>query len=69
MFESGVKDYVHFPITLDITFPINRKGEPIISCAYCTLFTGRKCVVTNEHILGFEEFVGHNCPLKMEVSK
>ena len=68
MFESGVKGYVHFPITLDVKFPITHKDKPVIACEYCILFTGRKCVITHEPILDFEHTVGYNCPLKMEVS-
>ena len=63
-FETGISDFVHFPITLDITFPIDRKGNPIIACEYCQLFTGRRCTVTEEVIYGAEKYVGFHCPLK-----
>ncbi len=63
-FESGIADFVHIPITLDITFPITQKGKPVIACEFCKLFTGRRCTVTEEVILDPEHFVGYNCPLK-----
>lgn len=63
-FESGISDYLHFPITLDITFPLDRKGNAYICCEYCKLFTGRRCAVTEEVILDEKNFVGYNCPLK-----
>lgn len=66
MFESGVKDYVHFPITVDVSFPISRKGEALVYCEYCKMFTGRKCVLTHEVILDAQHYVGNDCPLKEE---
>jgi hypothetical protein len=66
MFESGVADYVHFPITVDIAFPITLKGKPVIACEYCKLFTGRKCVLTHEVILDPANYVGNMCPIKEE---
>lgn len=62
-FESGISDYVHFPLTLDVTFPVTLKGKPVIACEFCRLFTGRRCVITEEVILDPEHFVGYNCPL------
>ena len=68
-FESGIENYLHFPLELDITFPIDRKGNPVISCEYCKVFTGRKCVITEEVIFEPQKYVGFYCPLKKEESK
>ena len=63
-FESGISDFVHIPLTIDITFPITNKGEVIEACDFCKLFTGRKCVLTEEVIYNPTHFVGYYCPLK-----
>ena len=66
-FESGISDYLHFPLVVDVTFPLTQKGKPVIACEYCKLFTGRRCVMTQEVILDSEHFVGYHCPIKKEV--
>lgn len=68
-FESGIENYLHFPLELDITFPIDKKGKSVISCEYCKVFTGRKCVITEEVIFEPQKYVGFYCPLKKEESK
>lgn len=68
-FESGISDYAHFPLTIDITFPIDRKGNVYICCEYCMLYTGRKCAVTEEVILHPNNYVGYSCPLKKKEEK
>lgn len=62
-FESGISDFEHHTLTLDITFPIDNKGQVHRVCEYCKLFTGRRCAVTEEVILRPEYFVGYRCPL------
>ena len=69
IFESGVEDYIHFPLELDITFPIDKKGKPVISCEYCKVFTGRRCVITEEVIFEPQKYVGFNRKIKKEESK
>jgi hypothetical protein len=68
-FESGIEDYLHFLLELDITFPIDKKGKSIVCCEYCKVFTGRRCAITEEVIFEPQKFVGFNCPLKKEESK
>lgn len=63
-FESGIADFFHIPITLDITFPISNKGEVLKACDFCRLFTGRKCILTEEVIYNPTRYVGYYCPLK-----
>lgn len=65
-FESGISDYLHFPLEVDITFPIDNKGSPVICCKYCKLFTGHRCALTEEVILDPEKYVGYHCQLKKE---
>lgn len=62
-FESGISDFLHIPLTVDVTFPITHKGEVIKACDFCKLFTGRKCVLTEEVIFNPSHYVGYNCPL------
>ena len=68
-FESGIENYIHFPLELDITFPIDKKGKPVISCEYCKVFTGRRCAITEEVIFEPQKYVGFHCPLKKEERK
>ena len=63
-FNSGISDYLHYPLVVDVTFPITDKGVPVIACEYCKLFTGRRCAVTGEVIFDSKKYVGYNCPLK-----
>lgn len=67
-FESGISDYIHIPITVDVMFPLTQKNEPVIVCDFCKLYTGRKCILTDEVVYSPTRFVGYNCPLK-EIAK
>lgn len=68
-FESGVLDYLKIPITLEVSFPINTNGQPVIACKYCRLFTGNRCIETSEVIYQPDKYVGFDCPLKQEVKE
>lgn len=67
-FDTGISDYIHFQIQVDVAFPVTTKGEAVIVCEYCKLFTGRRCCLTEEVIIEPKKYVGYNCPLRKEES-
>ncbi len=68
MFETGVESYVHGTITVDVYFPIDKKGTPHVYCGLCKYFsrsTGR-CNITSDVIPWPDRYIGVNCPANFE---
>lgn len=65
-FETGVQDYLNVSVTMNIAFPIDRRGVARIACNYCPLFSVKRCVRTGEVIVDPEQYVGRFCPIKEE---
>ena len=64
-FESGVKRYITGYAVVDVSFPVDWRDNPDISCNQCKFYsrsTGR-CNLTQEISEYPTKFVGSHCPL------
>ena len=64
-FDSGVKCYIKGRVTLEVSFPVDWRGNAEIACKHCEFFhrTTSKCGL-NHHVVNFpEKYVGDHCPL------
>ena len=64
-FESGVKDYITGYAVVEVSFPVDWRDNPDISCYQCKFFsrsTG-KCHLTQEVSEYPSKHVGSHCPL------
>lgn len=64
--DSGVSDYIHCQATVDVFFPIDRKGVADVSCAQCFFFRKNysTCGLNGEVCQYPSKYVGGSCPLK-----
>lgn len=64
--DSGVSDYVHCQATVDVFFPIDRRGNADISCNQCFFFRRnyQTCGLNGEVCQYPQKYVGGSCPLK-----
>jgi len=67
-FDSGVYGYVVGRCEITVYFPIDKRGEPDISCKQCPYYRmqSRTCGLTEDVIPYGERFVGPKCPLRRE---
>lgn len=67
-FDSGVVNYVDATATVKVSFPVDFRGVPDISCKQCP-FSGnnqRMCQLNKMIVAYPEKFVGQNCPLEVK---
>lgn len=66
-FDSGVAKYIHATATINVTFPVDFKGNADISCCQCFFFRKnyRTCGLNGEICEYPEKFVGSHCPLEV----
>lgn len=64
-FDSGVAEYIHAKATVDVYFPVDRRGNADVSCSACYLYrlSSRYCALTGEVIPYPDKYVGGQCPL------
>lgn len=67
-FESGVSRYVIGCATVQVFFPVDKKGNPDICCRQCRFFRqqSRVCALTGEISAYPDHYVGQTCPLALE---
>jgi hypothetical protein len=69
-FESGVSRYIKGKCTVEVSFPVDHKGNADICCKRCKLFMMRSyvatCALTGEIVPYPDNYVGVNCPLEVE---
>lgn len=67
-FENGVKGYVKASCVVEVNFPINLRGEPVVSCQQCQFFSRSAGICQlNKKICEFPlKYIGSNCPLCFE---
>lgn len=65
-FETGVSSYVVGRATVEVYFPVDRRGEPDVRCELCKFLnrTGRSCQLNKEIVAYPEKYIGSNCPLE-----
>lgn len=64
-FESGVSSYVHGQAVVDVFFPVDRRGNPDISCSQCYFYreSSKRCGLNWEVCQYPNKYVGDSCPL------
>ena len=65
-FESGVASYVHGQATVDVYFPVDKRGDADICCYQCYYFRRnyQTCGLNGEICQYPSKYVGSLCPLK-----
>lgn len=66
-FESGVSSYVIGTAVVEVSFPVDRKGNADVSCSQCFFYreASRRCGLTGQISEYPNKFVGSNCPLEI----
>ena len=67
-FENGVKSYITGYAVVEVSFPVDWRDNPDISCYQCKFFsrsTGR-CNLTQEVSEYPTKYVGSHCPLEIK---
>ena len=64
-FDDGVADYIHAQATVDVFFPVDRKGVADVSCNQCYFFRKNysTCGLNGEVCQYPNKYVGGSCPL------
>ncbi len=64
-FDSGISDYIHAQATVEVFFPVDRKGVADISCNQCYFFrrSYSTCGLNGEVCQYPSKYVGGSCPL------
>lgn len=66
-FDSGVASYVIGSATVEVSFPVDRKGNADVSCSQCFFYreASRRCGLTG-HVSEYpNKYVGSRCPLEI----
>lgn len=68
-FESGVSRYIRGTATINVFFPVDRKGVPDCSCRQCPYHRqqSRTCALNGQITAYPEHYVGQGCPLHIEL--
>lgn len=66
-FESGVSSYVIGTAVVEVSFPVDRKGNADVSCSQCFFYreASRRCGLTGQISEYPNKFVGSHCPLEI----
>lgn len=66
-FDSGVKHYIKAKATVEVSFPVDFKGNADISCYQCYYFrrTYQTCGLNGQICEYPNNYVGSKCPLKI----
>lgn len=67
-FDSGVKSYIKGRAVVEVTFPVDWKGNADVSCYQCKFFSRNTgmCQLTKTISEYPQNYVGSNCPLEIE---
>lgn len=65
-FDNGIATYIHAQATVDVWFPVDRKGNADISCSQCYYYrrSYQTCGLNGEVCAYPDKYVGGCCPLK-----
>ena len=66
-FESGVAKYVKGRATVEVSFPVDFRGNADIRCSQCFFFreASRRCGLNGLVSQYPNKYVGDSCPLEM----
>ncbi len=65
--DTGVSGYVHARASVDVYFPIDRKGNAVVCCTQCDQYVSstRRCGLTHKVCEFPEKYVSGYCPLEI----
>lgn len=66
-FDSGVSSYIKGRATVEVSFPVDLRGNADVSCTQCFFFreASRRCGLTGQISQYPTKYVGDSCPLEM----
>ena len=67
-FDSGVDHYITGVATIEVFFPVDKKGNALINCRQCQFLSSneRMCQLTKAPVAFPNQYVGNGCPLKQK---
>ena len=66
-FDSGVKSYIIGRATVEVSFPVDFRGNADVSCNQCFFFreASKRCALTGQISEYPAKYVGSHCPLEI----
>ena len=66
-FDSGVSSYIKAIATVEVGFPVDRKGVADVSCSQCDYFRrqSQSCALNGKICAYPTKYVGAWCPLEL----
>jgi hypothetical protein len=66
-FDSGVSSYIKAQATVEVYFPVDKKGTADISCSQCDYFRrqSQSCALNGKICAYPTKYVGAWCPLEL----
>ena len=64
-FDSGVCAYVKGVCTIEVNFPVDKRGYADVSCNQCPYYArnSHSCLLNRQVVNYPEKYIGVNCPL------
>lgn len=71
LFDSGVTGYVTAETTVQVHFPVDKKGVPDVRCAQCPFLhrSVNRCQLNDKLVAFPQQYIGQYCPLQFEEVK
>jgi hypothetical protein len=68
IFDNGVSAYVKGTYTVEVNFPVDKRGNADISCNQCPYYgrTSKTCQLNKSVVHYPDKYIGFNCPLSIE---
>jgi hypothetical protein len=67
-FENGVASYITGYATVEVHFPVDKRGNSDVSCNQCPYFgrSSKTCQLNKEVVHFPEKYIGYKCPLSFD---
>lgn len=64
-FESGCSGFIRAVAVVEVSFPVDWKGNAEIACKHCNFFirATQRCALNQEVVNFPERYIGAHCPL------
>lgn len=68
MFDNGVKSYIVGTARIEVSFPVDYRGNADVRCEQCEYFsrTSKRCKLNGLVVEYPEKYIGSHCPLNFE---
>lgn len=70
-FSRGVKEYIHAHAIVEVTFPVDFRGNADINCHQCKYYRRnyRSCGLNGEICEYPDKYIGSHCPLTFYIEE